>query len=30
MKLLGIAKSKITKDKNGKKVSYLEITGVVY
>ena len=29
MKLLGSTKSKIIKDKNGKNVSYLEITEVV-
>ena len=29
MKLLGSTKSKITKDKNGKKLPYLEITEVV-
>ena len=29
MKLLGSTKSKITKDKNGENVSYLEITEVV-
>ena len=29
MKLLGSTKSKITKDKNGKNVHHLEITGVV-
>ena len=29
MKLLGTTKSKITKDKNGENVLYLEITGLV-
>ena len=30
MKLLGSAKSKITKDKNGENVSHLEMTEVVH
>ena len=30
MKLLGSTKSKITKDKNGKNVLYLEVTEVVF
>ena len=29
MKLLGSTKSKVTKDENGKNVSYLEVTEVV-